>query len=222
MVLDPSTRPSASVGMTIRNFFIASLFFAKLFLSLSVGFAEENPLIEVKKVIPNISLDIRYATKNNFVGEAMYEDARCFLRKETVAKLKLVQDKLNQKGLGLKIYDGYRPLSVQKKMWAKVPIEGYVANPVKGSNHNRGAAVDVTLVDLKSGKELPMPSAYDEFSEKAHRDYNGGTEEEKLNRQILEEAMHSEGFRGISTEWWHFDDADCKQYPVLDLIFSEL
>ena len=105
--------------------------------------------------------------------------------------------------------------SVQKKMWAKFPLDGYVANPAKGSNHNRGAAVDLTLVD-KEGRELPMPSDYDEFSERAHRDYAGGTEEQRKNRQILEDEMTKEGFHGISTEWWHFDDKDCKNYPLLD------
>ncbi len=121
----------------------------------------------------------------------------------------------------MKIFDAYRPLSVQKKMWAKFPLEGYVADPAKGSNHNRGAAVDVTLVD-KNGEELPMPSPYDEFSERAHRDYAGGTDEERKNRKILEDAMQAEGFRGISTEWWHFDDADAKTYPILDLPFTSV
>lgn len=196
---------------------------AAVFLILLQGrfFAQENPLIEVKQVIPDVVLDIRYATANNFVGEAMYSEARCFLRKETAAKLVRVQAALKKQNLSLKIFDGYRPLSVQKKMWAKVPVEGYVANPAKGSNHNRGAAVDVTLVDAQ-GEELPMPSAYDEFSERAHRDYKGATAEEIKNRQILEDAMQAEGFHGIRTEWWHFDDVDSKQYPVLDLSFDSV
>lgn len=169
----------------------------------------------------HIRLDIRYATANNFVGETLYPQARCLLRREVAVKLLRVQEKLEQQGLGLKIFDGYRPLSVQKKMWAKYPVEGYVANPAKGSNHNRGAAVDLTLVD-KDGKELPMPSAYDEFSERSHRNYAGGTDEARKNRQRLEEAMAAEGFHGISTEWWHFDDLNAKSYPVLDLPFSSV
>ena len=151
----------------------------------------------------------------------LYPEPRCLLRPEVAAKLSRVQEALEKRGLGLKIFDGYRPLSVQKKMWAKFPVEGYVANPAKGSNHNRGAAVDLTLVD-GGGRELPMPSAYDEFSERAHRDYAGGTPEERANRQTLQEAMVKEGFKGLSTEWWHFDDADAKSYPVLDLAFNSV
>ena len=178
-------------------------------------------MVDVQKLDPAIRIEIRYATANNFVGVPLYPEARFLLRRETAAKLLRVQKRLEEKGLGLKVFDGYRPLSVQKKMWAKYPVEGYVANPAKGSNHNRGAAVDLTLVD-KDGHELPMPSAYDEFSERAHRDYNGGSEAERRNRQALEEAMTAEGFHGISTEWWHFDDTDAKSYPVLDLPFSSV
>ena len=184
------------------------------------GEVSENPLISVQDVNPRIRLDIRYATPDNFMKEILYPRAVCFLRRETAAKLSRAQERLEKMGLGLKIFDGYRPHSVQKKMWARFPIEGYVANPAKGSNHNRGAAVDVTLVDSK-GSELGMPSAYDEFSERAHRDYAGGLEAERKNRSILEEAMQAEGFRGISTEWWHFDDTDAKKYPVLDFPIPE-
>ena len=149
----------------------------------------------------------------------LYPEARALLRPEVAERLSRVQQALGKQGLFLKIFDAYRPLAVQKKMWARFPMEGYVANPAKGSNHNRGAAVDVTLVDA-NGSELPMPSAYDEFSERAHWDYQGGTEDERKNRALLREAMESEGFRGISTEWWHFDYKDAKSYPVLDLPFS--
>jgi zinc D-Ala-D-Ala dipeptidase len=135
--------------------------------------------------------------------------------------LKRVQEALSVNGLSLKIYDAYRPLAVQKKLWEKYPVEGFVANPAKGSNHNRGAAVDVTLVD-KEGKELAMPSAYDEFSERAHRNYAGGTDQERANRKTLEDAMQKEGFRGLQSEWWHFDDLEAKNYPVLDLPFSSV
>ena len=177
------------------------------------------PLIDIQKVNPHIRIDIRYATSGNFMKEPLYPEARCLLRPEVAAKLSRVQRRLETRGLGLKIFDGYRPLSVQKKMWARFPLEGYVANPAKGSNHNRGAAVDLTLVDA-GGNELPMPSAYDEFSERAHRDYQGGTPEGLANRRLLQEEMEREGFAGLSTEWWHFDDRDAKKYPLLDLPFS--
>ena len=179
-------------------------------------------MIDIQAQNPKILADIRYKTKDNFVGVPLYpESARLFLRQEAADALFRVQQALEKQGLGLKIFDGYRPLSVQKKMWAKYPVEGYVANPAKGSNHNRGMAVDLTLVDLR-GRELPMPSGYDEFSERAHRDYRGGSEEERKNRQTLEDAMLKEGFHGISTEWWHFDYKNAKDYPVLDLPFSEI
>ena len=178
-------------------------------------------MIDIQKVNPHIKIDILYATPNNFTHEILYPEARCLLLREVAGKLSRVQENLEKSGLGLKIFDGYRPLAVQKKMWAIFPVEGYVANPTKGSNHNRGAAVDLTLVDAQ-GRELPMPSAYDEFSERSHRDYAGGTEEQRKNRQILEDVMTKEGFHGISTEWWHFDYKDAKKYPVLDLDFSSV
>jgi len=178
-------------------------------------------LVDIQKINPRIRLEIRYATPDNFTHETLYPAARCLLLREVVERISRVQESLEKRGLGLKIFDGYRPLSVQKKMWAKFPVEGYVANPAKGSNHNRGAAVDLTLVDA-NGKELPMPSAYDEFSERSHRDYVGGTVEERRNRQMLEDEMAKEGFHGISTEWWHFDYKDAKSYPVLDLPFSSV
>ncbi len=198
-----------------------TLLFATLLFVGSPLFAEENPLVDLEKFIPDMRVEVRYATSDNFMKEKLYPEARCLLRAEVAEKLKRVQESLKKQGLSLKIFDGYRPLSVQKKMWAKFPLEGYVANPAKGSNHNRGAAVDVTLAD-NDGKELAMPSLYDEFSERAHRDYAGGTEEERAHRKILEDAMKREAFVGISSEWWHFDDAEAKKYPVLDLSFASV
>ena len=198
-----------------KGLYFLSTVYSLLLLFQAPVHAEENPLVDIQVVNPHIQIEIRYATSNNFMKETLYPKARCLLRAEVAEKINRVQESLEKQGLGLKIFDGYRPLSVQKKMWAKFPLDGYVANPAKGSNHNRGAAVDLTLVD-KEGRELPMPSDYDEFSERAHRDYAGGTEEQRKNRQILEDEMTKEGFHGISTEWWHFDDKDCKNYPLLD------
>ena len=181
----------------------------------------DNPLVDIQKINPRIRVEIRYATPQNFMKEILYPEARCLLRREVAVKIDRIQTRLEMQGLGLKIFDGYRPLSVQKKMWAKFPLDGYVANPAKGSNHNRGAAVDLTLVD-REGLELSMPSEYDEFSERAHRDYAGGTQAQRNNRQTLEEAMAREGFIGLRTEWWHFDDADAKSYPLLDFSFSNV
>lgn len=184
-------------------------------------YAEENPLVDIRQQNKKIILDIRYATENNFMKEKLYSGPRCLLRRETAAKLMRVQSTLEKQNLGLKVFDGYRPLSVQKKMWAKFPLDGFVANPAKGSNHNRGAAVDLTLVDAQ-GQEMPMPSEYDEFSERAYRDYKKADKVAIKNRQMLEDVMAREGFIGLKTEWWHFDDAEAKKYPVLDLPFESV
>jgi D-alanyl-D-alanine dipeptidase len=176
----------------------------------------DEPLVDVAAIDPRIVIDLHYATSNNFTGEQLYPVARCLLRARVAERLKRVQDRLSKQGLGLKIWDAYRPLSVQKKMWALVPNEDYVANPAKGSRHNRGCAVDVTLVD-SAGHELQMPTAFDTFSPAAHRDYAGGTRTARRNRRTLERAMQAEGFTGLKTEWWHFDAPDWQVYPVLDV-----
>jgi len=171
--------------------------------------------MDIQQLDPTIQLDIRYATANNFTKQAVYPTARCLLREDVAEKLVRVHQKLKESGYGLKIYDGYRPLAVQKKFWSIVSVEDYVADPFKGSRHNRGSAVDVGLVDSK-GNEVLMPSGYDDFTEKAHRDYTGASEEALRNRDILEKAMTSEGFIPFPTEWWHFDAPDWEAYPVSD------
>lgn len=170
---------------------------------------------DIARLDPTIVLDIRYATKNNFTGKAVYPVARCLLRDDIAERLIRVHHALRAKGLGLRIYDCYRPLSVQKKFWAILPDERYVADPSKGSRHNRGAAVDVGLVDA-AGNALAMPSEYDDFSEKAHRAYSAAPEAALKNRVILEEAMKHEGFIPFPTEWWHFDGPGWEAYPVSD------
>ncbi len=183
--------------------------------------AAGETLVEVRKLDPTILVDVRYATENNFMKEKMYPVGRVFLRPEAAARLVRVQKALRARGYGLKIFDGYRPLSIQKKMYAKFPNDDYVMNPAKGSNHNRGAAVDVALVDA-NGRELEMPSGYDEFSERAHVAYAGGAPEQTEHRRILQEAMKAEGFLPIRTEWWHFDDPDKASYSLLDIPIETL
>ncbi|MBS1515825.1 MAG: D-alanyl-D-alanine dipeptidase [Bacteroidetes bacterium] len=199
-------------------------FIAVLLLFASVSFAQKvtNPeFIELNKMNPAILLDIRYATANNFTGKVVYPEARAFLVKDAALSLDSVQKELEKSGLGLKIYDGYRPLSVQKKFWEIMPDERYVADPKKGSRHNRGMAVDLTLVD-KNGKELSMPTEYDDFTEKAHRDYMSLTEEQIKNRKILEDVMTKYGFTGLPTEWWHFDYKGWENFDVLDVDFKDI
>lgn len=175
-----------------------------------------EPLVDVAATDPRIVVDVRYATADNFMGRVLYPANRCLLRESAAHRLSRVQDDLAVRGYGLKVYDGYRPLSVQKLMWEVMPDPRYVADPAKGSRHNRGAAVDVTLVDVW-GRELPMPSAYDEFSERAERRYPGGAVEARHNRDLLTEAMRRQGFTGLETEWWHFDAPRWERYSVLDV-----
>jgi len=174
-------------------------------------------LVDVQKVIPGIVLDIRYATTNNFTGQQLYPFSKCYLRRASAEKLRAAQAELAPLGYGLKIFDGYRPLSVQWKMWEVYPHSGYVADPRKGSRHNRGAAVDVTLIRLAGGAELPMPTPYDDFTERAHRKFKDLPEEVVRNRELLEEVLTKHGFVGLYTEWWHFDDKDWRQFPILDI-----
>lgn len=178
-------------------------------------------LIDIRTVNPKIALDIRYATTNNFLKKQLYPVARCVLRGAAAKRLSQVQDDLEKKGLGLKVYDCYRPLSVQKQMWQIMPDSRYVANPAQGSRHNRGAAVDITLVDSK-GKELEMPTGFDDFTERASRSYSGASTQAKKNRQLLEDAMKKYGFIPLATEWWHFDAPGWDKFAVLDVSFGEI
>lgn len=178
-------------------------------------------LIDLEKLLPEAVFDIRYATDNNFTKKIVYPAARCFLEEQAAYALRKVQDNLNTRQLRLKIFDGYRPLSVQRIFWSLVPDERYVANPAKGSRHNRGCAIDLTLVDAQ-GKELPMGTEFDDFTERAHRICKDLKPEERANRLLLEKLMTQQGFIGLPTEWWHFDFKDWEKYPLLDDSFEKL
>lgn len=212
----------------LRKFLIIALF---LQMFCAAAFAAEHAantlgtagLVEPSSIDKSLVLDIRYATTNNFTGKRVYPSARCFLRVDVAKRLLTVQENLRGQGLGLKIYDCYRPFSVQEAFWAIMPDERYVGKPtrengviVKSSRHNRGAAVDVTLVDAK-GRELPMPTGYDDFSDKAHRDSTAASPEAWRNSQTLERAMAAQGFEPLPTEWWHFDGSGWQDYEPLDL-----
>ncbi len=173
-------------------------------------------LIDIRSVNPNIVLDIRYATENNFTKRRLYRVARCLLRASVARKLSLVQQDLEKQNLGLKVYDCYRPLSVQRQMWRLFPNPRYVANPARGSRHNRGAAVDLTLVD-RNGNELEMPTEFDNFTVRAHINYSAGSFRSRRNRQILQNSMKRRGFIPMPSEWWHFDAAGWENFSVLDL-----
>ncbi|MGI8812502.1 MAG: M15 family metallopeptidase [Pyrinomonadaceae bacterium] len=183
----------------------------------------EADLVELITLDPTIELDIRYATANNFVGRAVYPEARAFLQKPAAKALLRVHDKLKKHSLGLVIFDGYRPWTITKLFWDVTPEDKrkFVANPEKGSKHNRGCAVDLSVYDLKTGKLLDMPSGYDEFSERASPDYKGGSETQTANREMLRKMMEAEGFTVNPNEWWHFDYKDWEQYAIYDIPFDE-
>ena len=173
-------------------------------------------LVDATTVVPGLRLDIRYATPDNFTGRTLYPVARCLLRPAVAEQLAQAQAAAAREGLGLEVFDCYRPLSIQRQLWALVPDERYVADPAKGSRHNRGAAVDLTLVDA-AGAELPMPTGFDDFTERAHRDYDDLPAAAIANRARLERLMTAAGFTGLPTEWWHFDADGLEQYGILDL-----
>lgn len=207
-------------AVAAANFFFA-WFLACLLASSAFGQAPSE-FVDVQALEPTIAIDLRYATADNFVHRAVYPpSARCYLRVPVAERLQAVQRELRAQGLGLKLFDCYRPRPVQRLLWAVVPDERYVAHPDKGSRHNRGAAVDLTLVD-KAGRELPMPTPFDDFTEKAHRDYRKLPPEVLANRQRLEAAMGRHGFVPMPTEWWHFDGEDAGSYPLDDVGFETL
>lgn len=166
--------------------------------------------------------EIRYATTYNFTGEKLYPFPAAYVRRELIPHLEAVQKELAMQGLGLKIYDGYRPLPVQQKMWDLIHDERFVSNPaVNEGRHTRGTAVDVTLVD-KRGRPLPMPSDFDKFSPRAAVNYRGGSTEERRNRDLLQRVMTRHGFLSYSDEWWHFDFRGWEQYPPMSIGFQEI
>lgn len=173
-------------------------------------------LVDLKKADPSLIVEAAYATPHTFLGIAVYPENLLFLMRPAAERLSRAQKNLLRLGLGLKIWDAYRPLSLQKKMWDLVLDDRYIANPQTGSRHNRGCAIDCTLVDLQ-GNERPMPTAYLDFSERAHRDFMDLPPDAIRNRQILENAMSVEGFIPLHEEWWHFDAPEWQDYPVLDI-----
>jgi D-alanyl-D-alanine dipeptidase len=184
----------------------------------------EADLIELIKLDKTIMLDIRYATANNFTGRAVYPEARAFLQRPAADAVVRVHKELKKNGLGLLIYDGYRPWAITKLFWDSVTLEQrkYVADPVKGSKHNRGCAVDLGVYDIRTGKAIPMPSGFDEFTERASPDYKGGSNEERANRDMLRRLMEAEGFTVNPNEWWHFDYKDWDKYAIYDIAFSQV
>jgi D-alanyl-D-alanine dipeptidase len=204
--------------------FFASFVFAQNAPPKIEGATREADLIELIKLDKTIKLDIRYARTDNFVGKVVYSEARAFLQRDAAEALLRVHKKLKKQGLGLMIFDGYRPWAVTKLFWEVTPEDKrkFVANPKTGSRHNRGCAVDLSIYDLKTGALIEMPSDFDEFTERASPDYRGGTPEQRENRDLLRSMMEAEGFIVNSNEWWHFDYKDWKEYQIYDIAFSDI
>jgi D-alanyl-D-alanine dipeptidase len=190
------------------------------------GSLRSADLVELVRLEPGIRLDIRYARPDNFTGRRLYPAPRAFLQRPAAEALVRVHRRLRAAGYGILVYDGYRPWAVTQALWEAATPEqrriGFVADPAKGSKHNRGAAVDAGLYALASGRAVAMPSGYDEFSPRAHPDYGGGTAAARAARDRLRWAMAQEGFTVSPVEWWHFDYRDWRQYPILDIPFGEL
>jgi D-alanyl-D-alanine dipeptidase len=184
----------------------------------------EADLIELIKLDKTIKLDIRYARHDNFVGRPVYPEARAFLQKPAAEAVVHVHKKLKKLGLGLMIFDGYRPWTITKLFWEVTPEDKrkFVANPKTGSRHNRGCAVDLSIYDLKTKRLIDMPSDFDEFTERASPDYEGGSEIQTKNRDLLRTMMEAEDFTVNKNEWWHFDYKDWQDYAIYDIAFSEI
>lgn len=173
-------------------------------------------LVELQSLDSTIKYDIRYATKNNFMGAAFYPSAHALLQRPAAEAVVRAHQKLRDKGYGLLIFDAYRPWYVTRMFWDATPdsLRDFVADPAVGSRHNRGAAVDLTLYELTTGRPVEMPSGYDEFSDRAHPNYPGGTTRQRWHRELLRQRMEAEGFTVYAVEWWHFDYQSWRKYPV--------
>jgi D-alanyl-D-alanine dipeptidase len=180
--------------------------------------------VELAKLSPNIHLDIRYATKNDFLGTPFYTQARAFLQHPAAEALVKALAQLQTEGFGLLIHDGYRPWYVTKMFWDAVPDEDhvFVADPSKGSKHNRGCAVDLSLFDLKTGKPIEMTGQYDEMSVRSYPNFPGGTTVQRQRREQLRRAMEANGFTVFEAEWWHFDYKDWSRYPISNIPFEKI
>jgi D-alanyl-D-alanine dipeptidase len=183
-----------------------------------------DDLVEVVQLDPTLQLDVRYASADNFMRAAIYPEARVFLQRPAAEAVVRANANLRTHGYGLRLFDGYRPWYVTRLFWDGTPPErrDFVADPSQGSRHNRGAAVDLTLYDLQTGLEVPMPSGYDDFSERAHPDFAGGTPEQRAARDLLRRTMEAEGFTVYDSEWWHFDYRDWQSYRIGNAMFKDL
>lgn len=181
--------------------------------------AQENEFVDVHSLDKDIVLDIKYATPDNFLKQAVYDCGRCYLRQATADALVRANQDFKKLGYRIKVFDCYRPLSVQKKMWQILPNPTYVANPTKGSRHNRGAAVDLTLVDSQ-GQELDMGTEFDYFGKKSHHDYQNLSKTVLANRKLLKDVLAKHEFSKLNSEWWHYDHRPQMTALVSDFVWQ--
>jgi len=188
----------------------------------SLKISPERELFDLSTFIPGVILDIRYATTNNFTGQQIYTLARAYARKPVAEALREAQKEFRKHGVGIKIFDAYRPYKATVRFYEIYHDTTYVASPYVGSRHNRGCAIDMTLVGLKDGKELPMPTAYDSFRKEAWPTTPVSDISIRKNRDLIISVMEKHGFKVNASEWWHFDFTGWKRFDVLDIDFEEL
>lgn len=176
-----------------------------------------HELVELEEILENAKFDVRYATENNFMGRVLYDEANPLLRRPAAAALAAAERELAQQGIGIVIFDAYRPYTVTKMMWEPYKDPDYVADPAYGSRHNRGAAVDLTLYDLATGQPLDMGTDYDDFRPLAAHGAEGLSDEVVRNRTLLKTVMARHGFDPLASEWWHYDFRGWREFPLMDL-----
>jgi zinc D-Ala-D-Ala dipeptidase len=190
---------------------------------LSIDTNMQKRLVNIQKLIPFIVLDLRYSTANNFTNTTLYKKTNTtYLRVEPATALLNIQNALLKKGLGIKVFDAYRPYAATKLMWDLIHDDRYVANPKNGSNHNRGLAIDLTIVNLKTALELDMGTSFDNFTDTAHHSFTNLSQSILENRNLLKFTMEQSGFKSLDTEWWHYSWPNNLNYEVLDVSFKKL
>lgn len=199
------------------------MIFIHVFLSIP-AYNQANKLVELKSHVPNIHYALKYATKDNFTGKRIYPENtdQTFLVKDAADALAKVAIELEKKGMGILVWDAYRPHKATVKFWKLIHDERYVANPAKGSGHNRGIAIDMTLFKLNSGELIKMPTGFDNFSDTAHHDFMAIDDEKIKNRAFLKNIMEQNGFQSFQTEWWHYSWPNNKGYKILNTPFQKI
>jgi D-alanyl-D-alanine dipeptidase len=197
-----------------KNYFI--ILFLTIFSCILYSQSSPKEIIDMSEIVPGLRTDVKYATQDNFTKQKLYNVSKAYGALTMANSLRLVQDSLKKLNLGIKVFDAYRPRTVQFLMWDIYPDPNFVADPMSGSRHNRGSAIDLTLINLKTGKELAMPTPFDDFTSKAGHDYNNLPDSILTNRSILRTTMEKCGFEFYNSEWWHYNHIASKSYPLKD------